>query len=101
MEPKLTAECDRNKTNTLLHSTFLPKLHLRKQLDRMKSNLYNSVQSTQQRFDVENSQGKLSNEHSRNTLPPELGKIFRKTVLQLVKNKKKTKSIRLRTQRCM
>lgn len=80
MEPISTAECDRIKTNTL-QSTFLPKHHFGKQLDRMKSNLYNSVQSTQRIFDIENSQGKLSNEHLRNTVQLGLGKVFRKTIL--------------------
>lgn len=75
MEPKSTAECDRNKTNTS-HSTFLPKHNFEKPLDRIKSNLYNSVQSTQRRFGIENSQGKLSHEHSPNTVLPRLGKVF-------------------------
>lgn len=39
----------------------------------MKSNLYNPVQSTFRRRDIENAQGKLSDELSGNTLPPGLG----------------------------
>lgn len=76
MEPKLIVECDSSKTNTL-KSTFLPKHNFKKQLDGIKSNLYNPVPSTLQRYNIENVQGKLSNEHSRNTsLPLRLGKKF-------------------------
>ncbi|XP_027848060.1 uncharacterized protein LOC114127900 [Aphis gossypii] len=67
----LIGGCQQNKTDTLnsdLISENLPRI----KLAGVKSNLYNPVQSTFRRHDIENLQGKLSDELSRSTLPPGL-----------------------------
>lgn len=85
METKLTAGCENEKTDKL-PSIFSPKHQPRIQLAGVKTNLYNPVQSTLRRNDIENEQGKLSDEHSRNTLPPGLGNYFlKKTILKISK----------------
>ncbi|XP_025192869.1 uncharacterized protein LOC112592923 [Melanaphis sacchari] len=67
----LIGGCQHNKTEKLkpdLISKNLPRV----KLAGVKSNLYNPVRSTFRRRDIENVQGKLSDELSGNTLPPGL-----------------------------
>lgn len=64
--------CQYNKKDKLkpeLLSENIPRTNLA----GVKSNLYNPVHSTFRRRDIENVQGKLSDELSSNTLPPGLG----------------------------
>jgi len=64
--------CQNNKTDKL-KSELIPENLPRIKLAGVKSNLYNPVQSTFRRRDIENLQGKLSDEYSGCTLPPGLG----------------------------
>lgn len=64
----LISGCQPKKTDKG-QSKNRPKIHLA----GVKSDLYNPVLSSFRRYDIENVQGKLSDEHSRSTLPSELG----------------------------
>ncbi|XP_003242206.1 uncharacterized protein LOC100574615 [Acyrthosiphon pisum] len=67
----LIGGCQYSKTDKLKPELFSKNLP-RTKLAGVKSNLYNPVQSTFRRRDIENVQGKLSDELSGNTLPPGL-----------------------------
>lgn len=66
--------CSQHSKSDKLKPKLLSENLPRTKLAGVKSNLYNPVLSTFRRRDIENVQGKLSDEHSGNTLPPGLGK---------------------------
>ncbi|XP_050520719.1 uncharacterized protein LOC126894083 [Daktulosphaira vitifoliae] len=59
-----------NKANRV--SKLSPENRPRVKLASVKTDLYNPVQSTLRRYDIDDVQGKLSDEHSRSTIPPEI-----------------------------
>lgn len=67
-----------------LQSQCLKENGPRVQLAEVKMDLYNPVRSTLQRNDIENVQGRLSDEHSRSTLPPGMGKFYEKDKFYLL-----------------
>jgi len=68
----LIGGCQYSKTDKLKPKSLTENLP-RTKLAEVKSNLYNPVLSTFRRRDIENVQGKLSDELSGSTLPPGLG----------------------------
>lgn len=66
------------KTNNVQHNSNNEQNQHRVHLVAVKSSLYNPVQGTFRRYDIENVQGKLTYEHSRNTLPPGISKLIMK-----------------------
>lgn len=60
-----------DKTQSIISKENQPRIHF----VGLKSSLYNPVQSTLRRYDIENVRGVLNDEHSRKTLPSGLGKL--------------------------
>lgn len=73
----LIGGCHHNQ-NTKLQYKCSKENGPRVQLAEVKMDLYNPVRSTLLRNEIDNIQGKLSDVHSRCTLPPGMGKFFLK-----------------------